>query len=1038
MPRKSKLASPLELYLLDSFRLVRNAKIIQLPTHKDESLLAYLALDPKAHPREKLACLFWGDCSDTLSHTSLRTALAVLRKHLGTDAIIANRATVQINLAHFCMIDALEFAKALDLHNAHSRQAEIEKIESAISLYQGDLLAGFYDDWIDIERERYRSMFIDALLLMTQKMRARSEYKRAVEYASRVLQTDPANEAAHQHLMCCYLAMGKRLEALRQFKQCKQVLRDELGVEPSRDTIVLFETIRRANDMSQSYQAMLTNLPTPVTSFVGREQELAQVKQLFSTTRLVTLTGAGGIGKTRLAKQVAFELVNEFRDGAWFVELTELKDSALVPRAVAKTMGVREVSDESIDQILIRALATRHALMVLDNCEHLVETCAQLCERLLSACPTLTILATSREILGINGETVWRVPPLKMPEVASNFNQVNLLMQFDAVRLFVERAMVASPSFELSEQNASEVMQICQRLDGIPLALELAAARTKTMSLEHIANNLDDRFRLLTGGSRTAMPRYQTLRATIDWSYGMLTEDERMLFRGLSVFWGGWTLEAAEQVCSGLWLTNRPTSQRVPSVLDLLTRLVDKSLVLMDELEGEPRFRFLETIRQYARDKLLAVDESTLVHNGHRDWFLEFATQVEPRLRSAGQLYWLNRLESEVENFRAALEWSLGHTENVEDAEKGLHLVGVLSQFWVMHGYFREGRNWIEQAIKSAERAQIKNKRCYARVYSGVGVLAWLQGDLKVAAEYAQACLDLASEFQDRWLMGIALHVLGEYARNYEHDFGRAHALASEGLTLARKLGDSWLVALMLFDMGINTLLMCDSQLATNLLEEASNLCREIGDVWLGAAIVDQLGEQAFLQADFDRAAELYDEGLRLRRELRDKSGVIGSLNNLGKVARAQGDYDRARSFFDAGLTMSMELGQNESVAILQYNLAYVAKHQSNVAQAQTYFQSSIRLFKNLGDIEGVGDCLAGLASVAVENADYKRAARLLGACQSILASIDAHLSSTDMREFESSLAQVHHVLDDAECESLLQQGRAFSVDMAIDCALEN
>jgi len=594
MPRRTKLASLLELHLLDSFHLERADQVIQLPTRKSESLLAYLALNPESHAREKLASLFWGDSTDLSARTSLRTALAVLRKHLGDEAIIADRETLQINLACFSKIDALDFARALNLQNAQSRQAEIENLESAVALYRCDLLADFYDDWITAERERYRELYIGALLMLAQKMRTRSEYQRAIEYAARVLQIDPANERAHQHLMFCYQTTGKRSDALKQYEECKRMLAEELGVEPSRETQLLYESIRRAKDAPQSREAVLTNLPAPVTSFIGRERELSEVKRLFANTRLVTLTGAGGIGKTRLAKQIAFDSVNDFRDGAWFIEFVELNDAALVPHAVAKTMGVREASDESVEAVLIRALAPRHALMVFDSCEHLVDVCAQLCERLLSACPNLKILATSREVLGIQGETIWRVPPLKLPEGMTSADRANFLMQYDAVRLFVDRATFASSSFDLNDQNAPAVMQICQRLDGIPLALELAAARIKTMSVEQIADKLDDRFRLLTGGSRTAMPRYQTLRALIDWSHDLLSEDERILFRRLSVFWGGWTLEAAEQVCSEQALVNgnADTQYRLPSVLDLLTRLVDKSLVLMDEFKVSRAFVF--------------------------------------------------------------------------------------------------------------------------------------------------------------------------------------------------------------------------------------------------------------------------------------------------------------------------------------------------------------------------------------------------------------------------------------------------------------
>ncbi|MBI5029634.1 MAG: hypothetical protein HZB51_03850 [Chloroflexi bacterium] len=690
MPRKTKSAGLLELNLLGSFRLARNGQLVQLPTRKAESLLAYLVLHPESHTREKLASLFWGDSSDLQARTSLRTALAVLHKQLGDESIFADHDSAQINLDCFAQVDALDFGHALDPQAAQSRHAELTNVEQAIQVYQGDLLADHYDEWILAERERYRSQYVDALLWLTQKMRERGEYPRAIEFAHQLLETDPANEPAHQHLMFCYLATGKRLEALKQYDECKRLLMEYLAIEPSPETIKLYSSIQRAENAPKAHEAVMTNLPSPVTSFIGREEELAELKHVFANTRLLTLTGAGGIGKTRLAKVLAFDLVNDYRDGVWFVEFVELKDAALVPRTVAKTLGVRETSDQPIDEALVNALTPRHVLLVLDNCEHLVEACARLCEQLLYACPNLKILVTSREILGIPGETIWRVPPLKFPETKARIDHAATLLQFDAVRLFNERAMAASPTFQVNDQNVAAIMQICQRLDGIPLALELAAARTRGLSVEQIANKLDDRFRLLTGGSRTALPRYQTLRALIDWSYELLSDHERALFRRLSVFVDGWTLEEAEAICG--------ESYSLADTLDLLAHLVDKSLVLADTENRTLRYRFLETIRQYARDKLLSSDEATRVRNRHRDWFLRLGEDAEPHLRSSDQAQWLRRLEQEHENLKSALEWSLSREAVADDVEKGLRLAGALTQFWAMHGHMSDGRTWLERA----------------------------------------------------------------------------------------------------------------------------------------------------------------------------------------------------------------------------------------------------------------------------------------------------------------------------------------------------
>jgi len=411
----SAKANPLKLYLLGSCRIERDKQSIHLPTRKTDSLLAYLALHPEEHPREKIAALFWGDSSDDQARTSLRTALAVLRKHLGDDVILADRDTVRLNPAYPLSVDAREFAEALGLEAARSRQSEIMDLQAAVALYQGDLLSDLYDDWITADRERYRARYIDTLLLLAQRMRARSEYARAIEFAQKVIAADAANERAHQHLMFCYLATGERSAALKQYDECRRVLAEELGVEPAPETVTLYESIKQAA-IPKAREAALTNLPVPLTRFVGREREITEVKQMLATTRLLTLTGTGGIGKTRLARRSGFELVSAFKDGVWFVELVEVMDASLVQQAVAKVLGVRESSDQPIDRTLAAALASRELLLILDNCEHLVDACARLVESLLIACPNLKILVTSREVLGIFGETIYQVPSLQFPK----------------------------------------------------------------------------------------------------------------------------------------------------------------------------------------------------------------------------------------------------------------------------------------------------------------------------------------------------------------------------------------------------------------------------------------------------------------------------------------------------------------------------------------------------------------------------------------------------------------------------------------------
>ncbi|HET7376330.1 MAG TPA: adenylate/guanylate cyclase domain-containing protein, partial [Anaerolineae bacterium] len=415
------------------------------------------------------------------------------------------------------------------------------------------------------------------------------------------------------------------------------------------------------------------NLPVQLTSFIGRNKEIDEVKQLVAAHRIVTLTGTGGAGKTRLSLQVGAECLNEFSNGVWLAELAPVTDPTLVPQTLISIFNLRQDSHRTALEILIEYLRTKTLLILLDNCEHLIDACAKISEALLQACPTLRILASSREALGIAGEVAYRVPSLATPNL-EHLPAFEKLLEIDSIRLFIERATIAKADFTLTHENAPFVAQICARLDGIPLAIELAAARVKVLSAEQIAARLDDRFRLLTGGSRTALPRQQTLRAMIDWSYSLLSEQEITLFRRLAVFVGGWTLEAAESVCG--------EERNGADVLDLLTRLVDKSLVFIEESTGEIRYHRLETIRQYSREKFFETDEVEAVRDRHLDYYVQFAELADEKLKGGDQVVWQNRMSAEQDNLRAALDWGLSRRP-----DSALRIAGAANLFWTAGGY---------------------------------------------------------------------------------------------------------------------------------------------------------------------------------------------------------------------------------------------------------------------------------------------------------------------------------------------------------------
>jgi len=602
------------------------------------------------------------------------------------------------------------------------------------------------------------------------------------------------------------------------------------------------------------------NLPIQLTSFVGREREMTEVKRLLTTTRLLTLQGAGGAGKTRLAIQVAADLIEEFAHGVWLVDLAPLSDPALVVQTVASTLGVREMAGRTLVDTLVESVRPKTLLLVLDNCEHLVSACAHLVESLLRACPSLQILATSREPLAILGELTYRVPTLSVPDLR-NGASLQQIAEYEAVRLFLERAVFAVPNFSLTRENARVVAEICHRLDGMPLAIELAAARVKGMSVRQIAARLDDRFRLLTAGGRTVLPRHQTLRATMDWSYDLLSPPERVLLRRLSVFAGGWALEAAEGVCAGESLDRG-------DILDLLTRLVDRSLVVTEEQNGDIRYRLLETVRHYASEKLKNAGETAGVREQHAQWYLALTEEAEPMLRGPEQSAWLKRLEGEYGNVRTALEWSVSGST---DREQALRLAGNLWRFWNVRGYLSEWGEWLARAMEVSPEAAPAVR---AKALFGGGLLGFLQRDGNRAASLLNQALGLYRELDDRQAVADCLRILAQVLWE-RADYAGARFYADESLKAYRALND---------ETGIGAAL-------------------RLAGFILGS-------EEKFAQA---RAH--FEESLRLARELGDPRGIAWSLNGLGIVVAEVGDEAEGRTLNREALALFKGLGDRRGIA---------------------------------------------------------------------------------------------------------------------------
>lgn len=706
-----------------------------------------------------------------------------------------------------------------------------------------------------------------------------------------------------------------------------------------------------------------TNLPHELTQFIGREEQLAEVCRLLEQEhiRLITVTGPGGVGKTRLALKIASRLLDHFPDGVWLVELASLTDTSLSAQYIADIFGIHEDNERLLIQALLDYLTDKQMLLVIDNCEHLVENVADLVKTILRGAPGVKVLATSRELLGITGETIWSLSPLSTPAMQQEV-EIDRLTQYEAVNLFLDRAMAVKPDFELTVQNAAAVAQICAQLDGIPLAIELAAARVRILSVEEIANRLDDRFRLLIG-NRTALPRQKTLKALIDWSYDLLSEKERALLRRLSVFAGGWTLSAAEQVCSG-------GGVEASEVFELFTQLIDKSLVIVERQEGHERYRLLDTIHHFSRQRLFESEEIEEYTRRHADHFLVLAEKAHGELWGIGQDYWLGVLGAEHENLRIALE---RFDNQPGQAERLLRLVGYMWRFWEIRAYFSEGRIWIDRALEKNRNAPPELR---AKVLHGAGNLARYQGDYATAVDFHKQSLNLFNEIEYKPGIARQLEVLGEIAW-FQGDYPRALEQHTESLALRYEVKDQPGIAASLGHIGNIARDRGNYQYASELLEESLTLNRGLGDQLNIALSLNNLGLVAYLKCEYEQANSAFEEAVAIYRQLEDSFHLSSSLENLGNVAKDQGNFKRANAVYEECLKLKKECGDKPGIAQTSAHLAEVAFFQGNYFKAADLAERSLAGFSELGVKRGVARSQEILAYIAHYQGDYDRAISL-------------------------------------------------------------
>ena len=780
----------------------------------------------------------------------------------------------------------------------------------------------------------------------------------------------------------------------------------------------------------RSLSAFPNNLPSQVTSFVGREHELAEVKQLLATTRLLTLTGPGGMGKTRLSLQVAVDVLDTFKDGVWFIELATLTDPALVPITVASVLGVREEHSRPLTATLVNWLRNKQLLLILDNCEHLIEACAEFADRVLHNSRETRILATSRESLAIAGESTYRIPSLEAPDPKDQI-PLEILSQYAAVRLFVERATQALATFSLTEANAPAVVQICFRLDGIPLAIELAAARVKAMRVEQIAARLDDRFRLLTSGSRTALPRQQTLRSLIDWSHALLTEPERVLFRRLSVFAGGWTLEAAEQECADDVGAPHAAPLQKEDVLDLLTRLVDKSLVVLDEQALEPRHRMLETIREYAREKLLEANESERLRDRHMHFFVQLAEHTEPILQTAQRAEWLPRLEAEHDNLRAALEWACER-----DVEVARWLAGVLYWFWHYGDHLSEPRTWYERMLAGGE--QPTPTRGMALALMGSGLVSTRLYDAGEGESPLEQSVSMWRQLGEPQRLAWSLWALARFLV-YRGESARACAIYTEHESLFRAWGNGLLLVGALSYWGRALMnLQRDDPAAKARLDEALSLGLSPREPHSLYVCYMNLGHWALAQGDYALARRHYEESLTWRRQLGTRWLIGLGLREVAQVMCLQGDYRQAEPVYAEALALAHAVGDQRSEASITQALGDVALHLGDLERTRALLREGLSRFREWEDALGMANSLREFAELQQVQGQSERAARLLGFVEAWLESNQLNLVLFERTKYERSVAALRAQISESDFNAAWDAGRQLTLEQAATLALGN
>jgi predicted ATPase/DNA-binding SARP family transcriptional activator len=961
--------------LLGAFALSRGDQSLRLGRRRSEAVLAYLALHPAGATRDGLVSALWPDTPLDEAKRTLRVLLADVRKTLGDVVVTTERDGLLLATDLLAAVDV----QALDAITRDPAGVPTAELAEALERYAQPLLAPWDEAWLNAPRTLWRSRWVNAALHLIERWRAQADYAQAVALARQVLQAEPGQLAAFHHLLLCLSASGQKAQALEAFAHWQA---SDDGVV-ARDTLALVERIRRRNDDSARH----SNLPRPVSSFIGREEVLDAIDAHLvarsasdQPARLLTLTGAGGSGKTRLAIQVASDLSHEFDDGVWWIELAALAHADDVLRQLARVLGVAESAQTPLGDAVGAALSAQHCLLILDNCEHLVAACAQLVADILAGSARVQILTTSRERLGVPGEQLFAVPTLSVPADETATDALARAMQSESVRLFVQRAQSVRPDFTLAAAQLPDLLFILRRVDGIPLAIELAAARLRSMDVAQLAQGLRQRFDLLVSAQRTVLPRQKTLHALIAWSHALLDVNERALFRRLAVFPGGCTLDAAQAVM--------PEAD----ALLLVESLVDKSLVLSKHGAEGVRFAMLETIRHFAQEECASANELDSTQERALAHWCQWIDAIEQRFSGERDQPTLLRLRAEQDNLRTALDWALVHAP-----AQCVRLAGGLWSYWDVGDQSVEGGARLQQALAAGEASA--DAAHLARATSGAGTMAWKVGDLaqaaalhQLAAQRFRAIGDVAGEVFSQYNVAVQWLSMGEDAK--------AEAQAVQALELARSSGNRMV-----------------HSYALNLL----------GSIYSA-------------RSEFQPALDTFTESLQVYRDRNDVPGQARVFGNLGQLHRQVGRLDDARSYLLAGLERSQGGFVNSDI---YSNLALVHLEEGQMDEALCLGAKALRIAHESGARTTVVDALDTLTLVSIQMHQLARATRWNAAATRLRKALDYadNLPFGNMAMFEQAIVVLKQTLSALDYDLAWQGGWHCPIDALVaevqDCTAE-